>query len=255
MHPRLRQGAAVLLPLFLSSCATAPSGPPPPSSLLFPGGQASYIAPRMATACAVGGGRLVTNTVTLVECTMPMGDSFKENMYRALAVEQRGASNPDFHYQWTFIDSPEGTLATAHTWIEHQNAFGKTTRDDVGPGMAGNILRAAVDAWNTKHPQGRAVAPNPATAQGVGSPAPVTAAPTPPPVSAPSFAAGPAAAQTMDGDPAELMSAKAVAAKQQCSNVRRYGTGYRATCNSFDLVMECVAGSCQPVHTMRSDQP
>ncbi|NID05888.1 hypothetical protein HBF26_13390 [Luteibacter jiangsuensis] len=208
----------------------------------------------MATACAAGGGRLVTNTVTLVECTMPMGDSFKENMYRALLVEQRGASNPDFHYQWTFIDSPEGTLATAHTWIEHQNAFGKTTRDDVGPGMAGNILRAAVDAWNTKHPQGGAVAAaGPATSKSVDSPTRVSA--TQPPVSAPPVPAGPAAAQTMDGDPAELMSAKAVAAKQQCSNVRRYGTGYRATCNSFDLVMECVGGSCQPVHTMRSDQP
>lgn len=253
MRPKLRQGAAVLLPLFISSCATAPSGPPPPSSLLFPGGQAPYIAPRMATACAVGGGRLVTNTVTLVECTMPMGDSFKEHMYRALVVEQRGASNPDFHYQWTFIDSPEGTLATAHTWIEHQNAFGKTTRDDIGPGMAGNILRVAVDAWTNKHPQYAAAAAGPAPGQGEGTPTPVIAAPAP--VSAPFVVAGPAAAQTMDGDPAELMSAKAVASKQQCSNARRYGTGYRATCNSFDVVMECVAGSCQPVHTIRSDSP
>jgi hypothetical protein len=166
-----------------------------------------------------------------------------------LVVEQRGASNPDFHYQWTFIDSPEGTLATAHTWIEHQNAFGKTTRDDVGPGMAGNILRAAVDAWNTKHPQGGTVAAGPSASQGVATPAPLPA------TAVPVASSSPAAAQTMDGDPADLLSAKTVAAKQQCSNVRRYGTGYRATCNSFDLVMECVAGSCQPVHTMPSDQP
>jgi hypothetical protein len=200
----------------------------------------------MATACAVGGGRLVSNTATLVECTMPMGDSFKENMYRALVVEQRGASNPDFHYQWTFIDSPEGTLATAHTWIEHQNAFGKTTRDDVGPGMAGTILQAAVDAWKTKHPAEPQSASVPIVSPGV-----VQASRA----SVPSVPVSQAPSQTMGGDPAELLSAKSVAAKQQCTNVRRYGTGYRATCSSFDLVMECVAGSCQPVHTMRSDEP
>jgi hypothetical protein len=102
MQPRLRQGTAALLPLILSACA-AQSGPPPPSSLLLPGGQAFYIAPRMATACAISGGRLVTNTVTLVECTMPMGDSFKEGMYRALLVEQRGATNPDFHSEPSWL--------------------------------------------------------------------------------------------------------------------------------------------------------
>jgi hypothetical protein len=198
----------------------------------------------MATACAAGGGRLVTNTVTLVECTMPMGDSFKENMYRALVVEQRGASNPDFHYQWTFLDSPEGTLATAHTWMEHQNAFGKTTRDDVGPGMAGTILQAAGDAWKTKHPQGMTTAPVSAA-----SPASNTASAMPSP--AQPVPSSQPASQTMDGDPAELLSAKSVASKQGCSNVRRYGTGYRATCDSYDLIMECVSGSCQPVHTER----
>jgi hypothetical protein len=77
-----------------------------------------------------------------------MGNSFKETAYKALATE-RYASNPDFHYQWTFVESFDGVdvLVNSTEWIEHQNAFGKTTRDEINGGDAAQILTDLHKAW------------------------------------------------------------------------------------------------------------
>lgn len=242
-----RRLALLLTPALVVGCATAPNGPPPPSSAFFRNATSAYVAPRLASACATGGGRLVSDTVNLVECTMPMGDSFKENLYRALLVEQRGASNPDFHFQWTLVDMPNGVQATAHTWIEHQNAFGKTTRDDVGPGMAGRIIETAANAWNANRQQSN-VAALPEHGRTTGSTQ--TASPR---VNGTPNDQWPQEPKGMSEQ--ELQSARSVAGKQGCSDVKPFGTGYKATCSSFDLIIECVAGSCQPVHTQRQANP
>jgi hypothetical protein len=178
---------------------------------------------------------------------MPMSNSFKEDLYRALVVEQRGASNPDFHFQWTLVDMPNGVQATAHTWIEHQNAFGKTTRDDVGPGMAGRIIEAAANAWNSNHTQS-AVAASPERAPTMGNTQPASQESNGSPNN-------PMPQESQGTSEQELRSAQSVAAKQSCSDVKPYGTGYKATCSTFDLIIECVAGSCQPVHTQRRANP
>lgn len=247
METTFRGWLLLLTPALLVGCATTPSGPPPPSSVFFRGATSAYVAPRLGVACATGGGRLVSDTVNLVECTMPMSNSFKEDLYRALVVEQRGASNPDFHFQWTLVDMPNGVQATAHTWIEHQNAFGKTTRDDVGPGMAGRIIEAAANAWNSNHTQS-AVAASPERAPTMGNTQPASQESNGSPNN-------PMPQESQGTSEQELRSAQSVAAKQSCSDVKPYGTGYKATCSTFDLIIECVAGSCQPVHTQRRANP
>jgi hypothetical protein len=127
----------------LAACASAPpSAPPLPTSVFFERADFSKVAGVFVAACSTVGGRVVTQTPNLVECAKPMGNNWRENVYRAVAVEQAGASNPDFHYQWTFVQSSDGIDVTVNSseWIEHQNAFGKTTRDTVQGGDAAVIL-------------------------------------------------------------------------------------------------------------------
>lgn len=139
------------LGIILSGCATVPNIPEKPTTFLFHNAEASDLASKFTIICGASGSRIVSSSNSMVECAQPMGDSFKETIYKALMVEQRGASNPDFHFQWTFSNINGNVLASAHTWIEHQNAFGKDEKNDLGTGVAGIILEKALEAWNKNH--------------------------------------------------------------------------------------------------------
>lgn len=221
----VKWAALIAATLVVASCATAPQGPPPPASLIFPNAQAPNLASRFTALCGASGARIISSSAYMVECARPMGDSFKETMYKALAVEQRGASNPDFHLQWTFVDVPAGAQVSAHTWIEHQNAFGKNERDDVGPGEAGRVMESALASWKEHH-----------AGNGVnGSSAPVDATSS-------------TRAVTLD-----LMRAQQVAKDQNCSSVHTSGSGFRASCGQYDLLIDCDATKCRPVRTVQSE--
>ncbi|WP_146745371.1 hypothetical protein [Dyella jiangningensis] len=225
----IKCAALIVATVVVAGCATAPQGPPPPASLVFPNAQASNLASRFTALCGTGGARIISSSAYMVECARPMGDSFKETMYKALAVEQRGASNPDFHLQWSFVDVPGGAQVSAHTWIEHQNAFGKNERDDVGPGEAGRVMEGALAAWKEHH------AGNGDTGRVSGPSAPANA---------------PLETKVAMLD---LMRAQQVAKDQNCSNTRTSGQGFRASCGQYDLLIDCDATKCRPVRTVQSE--
>jgi hypothetical protein len=129
----------------ISGCATAPQEPQP-TSVTLERVHIEKVQSAFALACANNQGRIVNQTVNSLECAKPMGNSFKETLYKAAATENY-ASNPDFHYQWTFVQTDSGVIVNSYEWLEHQNAFGKTTRVDVAGGDASGVMVAVKTAW------------------------------------------------------------------------------------------------------------
>ena len=134
-----------LVTVSVSGCATT-SGPPPLTTVTLDRAHIEKIQSIFAMACSNFSGRIVNQTSNTLECARPMGNSFKENLYKAAATEQY-ASNPDFHYQWSYFQTESGVVVNSTEWIEHQNAFGKTTRDSIIGGDASSIMVAVQTAW------------------------------------------------------------------------------------------------------------
>lgn len=125
--------------LIASGCANSPSKTQLPTSAMFERVQIDRVASAFALACPAIGGRMISQTTNMIECAKPMGDSLKETSYRMLATTDGSA---DFHLQWTFMQSADGidVVVNCNEWIEHQNAFGKTTRDAVSFGEAAKVM-------------------------------------------------------------------------------------------------------------------
>lgn len=136
---------AVSLAGILAGCASMPREAPV-THVVLEHATLEKISAAFTLACSELGGRIVNQTANMLECAKPMGNSFKENLYKAAATE-RYASNPDFHFQWTFYQTEAGIAANSNEWIEHQNGFGRTTRDDIQGGDAGGVLVQLRNAW------------------------------------------------------------------------------------------------------------
>jgi hypothetical protein len=123
-----------------------PSQPSPPTTVTLENAHIEKIQSAFAIACSRFGGRIVSQSANMLECAKPMGNSFKENLYKAAATEQY-ASNPDFHYQWSYVQSEDAVIVNSTEWLEHQNAFGKTTRDSINGGDASAIMVELQKVW------------------------------------------------------------------------------------------------------------
>lgn len=123
----------ILLPVIyvLTSCASM-SGKPPFSgtpTVVIDGMTSGDAQSHFTSKCLVSGGRIMESTTYSVTCAKPMGDSFGDLMFRSLFTEQN-ASNPDIMLQSAWAKAGNDKLRISLTgWMEHQNAFGKTTRN------------------------------------------------------------------------------------------------------------------------------
>lgn len=138
------------LVLSLSACSTAPERAPFSGQPLVDirGISSEELQSRIALNC-LNGGRVVQSSQFSVTCARPMGSSMSELMYRALLTEKY-ASNPDVIAQIAWASAGDGTMRiTATMWLEHQSAFGKTTRNDLNDDSTKYTLQDALD--NLKH--------------------------------------------------------------------------------------------------------
>lgn len=118
--------------LIVTACSGTPSRPPFPGQpfVEVAGISPEEIQSRFSVNC-LDGGRIVASSQYSVTCARPMGGSVGELAYRALLTE-RNASNPDLMLQTAWAKTSQGTIrVTATLWVEHQSAFGKTTRNDL----------------------------------------------------------------------------------------------------------------------------
>ncbi|MBE2244770.1 MAG: hypothetical protein IAE86_18590 [Burkholderiaceae bacterium] len=114
--------------LLLTACAT--TGEPfegTPSVLVKASAQA--VADDLSAHCAQGCGRIVDGGRASLVCAKPFDGSFGALMYRALLTEGSSASNPEVNVQPSWSKEKGGVRLSALAWVEHQNAFGKATRD------------------------------------------------------------------------------------------------------------------------------
>lgn len=91
--------------------------------------KAEAISDRLSLSCIEGGGRIAEQSKSHIVCAKPFDGSFGALMYRALLTEGSTASNPEVNVQTTWAKEGNGYRLAARSWVEHQNAFGKTTRN------------------------------------------------------------------------------------------------------------------------------
>ena len=65
------------------------------------------------------------------------------------------------------------------------------------------------------------------------------------------FHAGVAAAAGVPANPATMAQARGVAHQLRCDAVTPRGTGYVASCGSYDVFIDCDTGQCRPTHTIK----
>ena len=149
--------AAIMLAL-LSGCSTGPQRAAPPTSMLFAGYRVDQVQQMFVLACSQDArGVIAKQTANMIECTRPMGDSFKEIMYKTLIEPSQGATNPDMHFQWTFAQTSGGVLVSSAEWVSFQTAFGQTNRNPVAGIEAADVMasvRAQADANLSLPPSG-----------------------------------------------------------------------------------------------------
>ena len=105
---------------------------------------AEEIQSRFSVNC-LEGGKVVHSSPYSVTCARPMGDSMGELMYRALLTEKY-ASNPELMMQSAWTKTSSGMMrVTATAWIEHQNAFGKASRNDLNQDSNKYAIQEALD--------------------------------------------------------------------------------------------------------------
>lgn len=109
---------------------------------------AEEIQSRFSVNC-LDGGKIVQNSPYSVTCARPMGDSMGEMMYRAMLTEKY-ASNPEVMIQTAWAKTSSGAMrVTATMWIEHQNAFGKATRNDLNADNTRYQIQEALDKFKS----------------------------------------------------------------------------------------------------------
>lgn len=140
---------SVLAMASLVGCASTPSQPP------FRGSPSveveritgEEIQARFSVNCLEGGGKVVQSSLYSLTCSTPMGTSFQHMMYRALLTENN-ASTPDILLQFAWVKVSSGKMkVTATAWVEHQNAFGKSTRNSLDADATKYELQAALNGF------------------------------------------------------------------------------------------------------------
>lgn len=126
--------------LLLASCASAGEPFPGTPNLLIKG-TTTAVSEDISSHCVQGGGRIVSEGRSSMICAKPLDDSFGATMYRALLTEGSTASNPEINVQTSWAKEKGGVRLSAIAWVEHQNAFGKTTRNYLdAPNLKRNLL-------------------------------------------------------------------------------------------------------------------
>ncbi|UCV28087.1 hypothetical protein [Ferribacterium limneticum] len=146
----IRLGAVIVgLAVSLAGCSSAPSRPPfkGQPSVEVNGIAGDEIQSRFSVNCLDGGGKVVQSSQFSLTCATPMGSSMREMMFRALLTEKY-ASNPEITVQLAWAKLSAGKMkVTATAWLEHQNAFGKSTRDSLDADATKYELQGALDTF------------------------------------------------------------------------------------------------------------
>lgn len=139
---------SALIAILSTGCSVSPQRPPFQG---YPFVEVEGVTPeeiqsRFGVSC-LNGGRIIQTTAYSVTCARPMGSSMIELTYRALMTETN-ASNPDMVLQTAWARTSSGKIrVTATAWIEHQSAFGKTSRNDLDDDSTKYSIQEALEKF------------------------------------------------------------------------------------------------------------
>lgn len=139
----------VAIAVSLTGCSSTPSRPPfkGQPSVEVNGISGDEIQARFSVNCLDAGGKVVQSSPYSLTCATPMGTSTRDMLYRALLTEGN-ASNPDVVLQFAWAKLPSARMkVTATGWIEHQNAFGKSTRNSLNADSTKYELQEALEGF------------------------------------------------------------------------------------------------------------
>lgn len=150
--------------LALAGCASAPSQPYRAPQVSIAGDVTEQAKLLIVQRCVQKGGSIEQNTPSQLVCAVPMGDSFGEMMYRAMATPQY-STRPDRKARYTFVNAGGQTFITMDAYIENQTAFGRVDRTPI----RNSELATGGQAWLNEikaqiegSPQAAAPSPTPA---------------------------------------------------------------------------------------------
>jgi hypothetical protein len=128
--------------LALSGCASAPSQPYRVPQVTIAGDVTEQAKLLIVQRCVQKGGSIEQNTPSQLVCAVPMGDSFGEMMYRAMATPNH-STRPDRKARYTFVNTGGQTFITMDAYIENQTAFGRVDRTAI----RNNDIATSGQAW------------------------------------------------------------------------------------------------------------
>jgi hypothetical protein len=123
----MKTALLLIFSIVLTGCASPPPFPGNPT-VVVAGMTPDEAQSHFLSKCVANGGRVIDSSTYFVTCANPMDNSATSILYKALLTEKH-ASNPDVTYQIAWTNVRKGLKISANAWIEHQNAFGKTTRN------------------------------------------------------------------------------------------------------------------------------
>ena len=147
----------LILFLLLSGCAATEKNQTQSGAAtrFFPDHTVGQVKEAIVGACAQSGSVISDVSAYSVTCAREMDSSFGSILYRALATE-RYASNPEVTVLFAVYKSGGGSAVTARAWIEHENAFGKTTKNYLTSAKNREALMKDLDALKLGEPQSEA---------------------------------------------------------------------------------------------------
>lgn len=205
-----------ILPLFavlaLTGCAGQNSKPYRAPHVTVRGATVDDARSYYGVKCVEGNGRIETNTPQQLVCIKPFEGSFGEIMYQVLMTE-RYASTPETKVRFNFFQNRDATTISVDVYIEHQNGFGKVTKNYMRNGNLAAQIQSGLDDFKAHYEQ-------PAT--------PVA-------VSAGSSEANGVASAAGCGEPSMISS-------EEGRDL------YESACPDKKLIIECWAGICRSLN-------
>lgn len=82
----------------------------------------------LASSCAEASMSVSASTRNNVTCSKPLDTAGQGLLYRALLTEPN-ASMPEIYTSFSIYQRSDGIGVSVTEWVQHQNAFGKTTKN------------------------------------------------------------------------------------------------------------------------------
>tara|TARA_R110002072_G_scaffold298960_1_gene473681 strand:+ start:2069 stop:2539 length:471 start_codon:yes stop_codon:yes gene_type:complete len=117
----------MILVLTATGCVSQGTANLTPSTIIETQGL-SQVRDALASSCAAASMSVTASTRNNITCSKPLDSGSQGFFYRALLTEPN-ASMPEIYSSFSIYQRSDGIGVSVTEWVQHQNAFGKTTKN------------------------------------------------------------------------------------------------------------------------------